>query len=651
MGQRIGGTDTSGLQLRNAAQDPVTILSGAQIVTSDRYAILGSTLLSWTVINDGALAAELDAVRLMAGGTVTNAMTASISGGSVGILVDGATGAVSSLGTITAGSSTLSVGISLGSGGSVINGSATDATALVQGGVGVSVSGAAGTITNYGRIVGSDGTAVSLNAGGAVINAGPNASIVGGVALNNGTLINGSAGAEGASVSGGVELSGASNMTNYGLIGGGANPVGNNIVNNEGTLSGGVDAYTVYSFLSLTNTGVLDGGINVGGFNDSQVITNAGTISGGMSLGFSPQYSFGTITNTGLIFGGVGLSGFGYVHNSGTIANDSGVGVYIYQSFAPTTNGTAVGSRAVITGTVGVYGADKLINFGTVIGTDGVAAENVGVVVVEPESVFTGEVIGGSGFVNTPIYLELASASITGTIGGIGAGSFTNFGTIVVGAGAGWTMIGANTLTNGALVSLASAGALTVSGSLSAGPVLALSGSGTLGVAATGIVEVGAVGSAALGRITVDPGATLIGSGVLGGAISDGGMVEAQGGILRLLGAVSGRGTVAIDTGATLIASGNLKPDAIRFVAGGTELLELNRPVSLASTISGFGVVGAGDRIDLLNFVATASAFSGTTLTLTGAGGVATLRFAGSYALSSFHVTSDHHSGTNLTFV
>ena len=56
--------------------------------------------------------------------------------------------------------------------------------------------------------------------------------------------------------------------------------------------------------------------------------------------------------------------------------------------------------------------------------------------VVDPGAVFVGRVIGGNGT------LELASG--TGSIGGVGTGSFNNFQVVAVDAGANWTLNGAN---------------------------------------------------------------------------------------------------------------------------------------------------------------------------------------------------------------
>ena len=77
--------------------------------------------------------------------------------------------------------------------------------------------------------------------------------------------------------------------------------------------------------------------------------------------------------------------------------------------------------------------------------------------VVDPGAVFVGRVIGGSGT------LELASG--TGSIGGVGTGSFNNFQVLAVDTGANWTLNGANILDNG---TISIAGSLNVSTAIDA---------------------------------------------------------------------------------------------------------------------------------------------------------------------------------------
>jgi hypothetical protein len=87
----------------------------------------------------------------------------------------------------------------------------------------------------------------------------------------------------------------------------------------------------------------------------------------------------------------------------------------------------------------------------------------------------------------------------------------------------------------------------------------------------------------------------------------------------------------------------------LNFLAGGSETAVFGVPTSVSSTIAGFGMT---DTIDLAGFVATKLAFAAHTLTVDGKGGsVAHLNFAGSYVTKDFAFATDHHGGTNITFV
>ncbi len=171
-----------------------------------------------------------------------------------------------------------------------------------------------------------------------------------------------------------------------------------------------------------------------------------------------------------------------------------------------------------------------------------------------------------------------------------------------------------------------------------------------LAVTSTGEIEVGAKGHAALGRLVVDGGRTLVGTGTIRGPITVSGELRASGGTLTLAGnaaghGVIGAGAVEIDTGSVLIARNEMRERHVVFLAGTNETLGLNSPGKVTATISGFGTT---DTIDLLGITATGS-FANGILTLTGAhGGHAALHFAGSYA-SGFTIGSDGHGGTAIT--
>jgi hypothetical protein len=183
----------------------------------------------------------------------------------------------------------------------------------------------------------------------------------------------------------------------------------------------------------------------------------------------------------------------------------------------------------------------------------------------------------------------------------------------------------------GAVKDTGSGGALALQKATAAGT---LSG---LGASITGFTTIteqaGAIWTLA-GNATVASGTTLTAHGSLAvtGALSGGGVV-----------AIGPNGVLSV--GGTVAAGGSLV-----FLAGGHETANFAKPTSVGDVISGFTL--SSDAIDLQNFVATGETVSGHTLTLNRSGGSAAhLHFAGSYTSSQFHIGSDSHGGTLLTFV
>ena len=124
-----------------------------------------------TVVNDGSIAGTGTAgigVYLLAGGSVTNAASASIMGAKGGVIGVGGPGIVANYGSI-AGTGTTGSGVNLGSGGSVTNAT----SALITGdNNGIKIVGA-GTVVNAGSIAGTGttGSGVALLSGGLLSNA------------------------------------------------------------------------------------------------------------------------------------------------------------------------------------------------------------------------------------------------------------------------------------------------------------------------------------------------------------------------------------------------------------------------------------------------------------------------------------------------
>jgi hypothetical protein len=113
-------------------------------------------------------------VELNRGGSVTNVQSGNIEGSAFGVVVYRAAGTVTNLGTIATRGTYGAYGVGLRDGGTVVNGASgsTVSSAMIYGGqAGVLLYGAPGTVTNYGTIEGNAG-GVILVSGGTVIDAG-----------------------------------------------------------------------------------------------------------------------------------------------------------------------------------------------------------------------------------------------------------------------------------------------------------------------------------------------------------------------------------------------------------------------------------------------------------------------------------------------
>ena len=218
---------------------------------------------------------------------------------------------------------------------------------------------------------------------------------------------------------------------------------------------------TITSTGSITTTASGSDAIS-GSAGTAWQVTNYGTISGLVGTSAAGMYFAGsgvTVQNSGTIKGytaGIWASNGGSFTNNagGLISATSNYGVYISGGPGTVTNAGTISS--------GWYAVDFAYTS---------AANRL---VVAPGAVFNGLVSGGSGT------LELASGTSSGTLSGLNTGSFTNFGALVVDAGATWTLSGTNTI-----ASVTDNGTLVVTGSLPAAnyQVGAAGGGGTLEVA------------------------------------------------------------------------------------------------------------------------------------------------------------------------
>jgi hypothetical protein len=148
--------------------------------------------------------------------------------------------------------------------------------------------------------------------------------------------------------------------------------------------------------------------------------------------------------------------------------------------------------------------------------------------------------------------------------------------------------------------------------------------------------------------MTVAPGGSVIGFGIVAAPVVNDGSVEAQTDLLEITGDLAGTGTDSIDADTTLQLDGAVTGGQTVTFAGSDGILAVEEPSVFAATISGFA---AADLIDLFGITATAVSYQSNILTvMNGATTVASLNLAGNYAGNTdFEVSSDGVGGTRIS--
>jgi hypothetical protein len=434
MAETISLSSTIALTRSLAADNPLLVTGSATIEAPGGIALNLEAPVVWTLTNYGVIGvsgATGEALRLGAGGTITNMASGSIVGAAYGAAIAGGAGSVTNAGLVQAQGS-LGVALDLVGGGDVGN----NGGATITGGRGVEIAGAGGTLTNAGRISGYT-TGVYLT---------------GGTIANTGVIISPN--------NDGIQLNGAGFVTNaasatiaggFGII----DTVHAAIIDNNGLISGSTfDGIGIFGEGGGTVSNASGGAIygNLYGVDietGTPTVINAGLITTARSAAITTDFGgpgIAYVGNTGSIIGGAGIKidrSVGSVHNTGLINGSDNFGVWL-ESGGNVTNAagaTIRGGVGVNIGGGGVSGAGggTLINAGTIAVNGTLPSYAVYLqhgyanrLIADNGAVFVGELDGGNA-VGTPpdSVLELATGS--GTVG-----DFTNFGSIAFDTGAAW---------------------------------------------------------------------------------------------------------------------------------------------------------------------------------------------------------------------
>jgi hypothetical protein len=575
-----------GIQALSAAT--VIVNAGGATISAEPGSGFGiGVYTAGTLINHGYIVAGETSVEMLRGGVMTNA-----SGGTLasGLFLYDATATNLSGGVITAAGTAIDIGYGTIASGFVNFGTVGGATATD----GIFLNGKS-TIINDNLIEATNGGIVGRSGGIIVVNQAA------------GTI-------EGYT---GVDLyaANAATVVNHGLVDGrsysghGVDLDGGSVVDNDGTiLGGGLRAVGVYggyyNYVSNAAGGYIAGGKTGIDLKRGSVV-NAGTIIGTLAYGIHMAYQ-AIVTNRsgGLIEGGVGIRfGSGTVVNEGVIAAFAGAGDIGIEIGGAAYLSNAAG--AIIEGGIGIEVASDpivtIVDAGTIEGTNGTAilfgsAQNL--LIAEAGAVFIGKVDGYTG--NST--LELAAGA--GSLSGIGT-NFVNFRSIDVDAGGAWTIGGTNTIGAGSVVS--DQGALTFTG--------------TLGN--DGGIDVGAAG-------------TLIVTGPLDGR----GVVQVDGGVIALDGAMAATETIGFLGDSTLVLADPLGVlgQIENFLPGDTiDLTGVSyQPSGESFHYSGHHLVVVENGATVADLYFTGGGTQGTAFDLVsdGDGGTDIVRLQGVYAYS-----------------
>jgi hypothetical protein len=280
-------------------------------------------------------------------------------------------------------------------------------------------------------------------------------------------------------------------------------------------------------------------------------------------------------------------------------------------------------------------GSGNLTNTGTIVAKNGGnlrlnnVINNSGMIEVESKSLLTAS--GFSAAYTGGGTIDLVKASIQGGDGKKNTlGYLTNVDNLIEGSGViGGTSHGGH---NGRRLSFTNEAAGVVDANATSALILE---TGEQTITNAGLIE-----------------ATSGGVCIIKSAVSNTGMLEANGGTLKLDGAVTGSGTVAVAAGSVVITNIHAR-EAVTFTGqGGT--LELDQSQTYSGDVAGFSMTGQ-TTLDLrdIGFVSPNEAtFSGTAksgvLTVTDGTHTARIHLVGDYTGSTFVASGDGNGGVDI---
>ena len=539
-----------------------------------------------------------------------------------GVKVTGAAGTVHNLATIKVISTITSTGVDLVDGGSVINGDASDHTALIKGfRVGITLKGA-GVVTNYGTLGGYRSVGFSSSADRLGVERAPPCWR---------SYARGGAGT--------LELAcGAASIgqdTSGGWIANGA--LSTQIFVDFGTLdiAAGTD-------ITLDGTGMTDTKAgNIAELDIAGELTVTGSLAtGGKVIGAGTlslqggQTTFGA--GTDLLVGNVTESGAATEAIVATALASSGV-----WGQGGGTISVNAGKRLAFRG-AGSSFSGTLAGPGTVEFLGG-ADTFAGATLTAAHQIISGSTVTLSGAVTLGTILDVTTANLIVAAGGAtltGGGelfltdkstnSIHGAGATATLTNAGDRIVGAGQLGGGNMILINELGGI-IDGDYAAGL--------TINTGAQVIVNGGEIESAKSGAVSILS------------AVANSGTLYALG-KLTVTGAVSGAGVVRIAGGVADFTS-TFSQNVAFTTAGG--VLELSHSLTYTGQISGFAKtpISSLDLVDIGFGPNTKATFSGTVrsglLTVTDGTHTANITLEGNYLGSVFAVAGDGHNGTSVT--